>query len=208
LAYREQSPSESDSRLSDRSKSKGLTCSYSPVSGVPSLCSVVLSANVKRSLRGRVKIWLKGINLLVKRERLAVELREEASPIYVEGKLYVTCVRLGHDTRNLVKLLALMTCKCEIVIWRKAGVRASEGQDRSRALRCCINFFFVGGEGEWRTRSSMPVTLNMSSYLNSAVTALSSRVSQGCACVLERARHRSADEWQTAGGSAASEICR
>ena len=92
---------------------------------------MVLSAKVKRSLRGKVKIWLKGINLLMKRERLAVELKEEASPIYVEGKLYVTCVRLGHDTRDLVKLLALMPCRGEIVNRREAGVKASEEKKRN-----------------------------------------------------------------------------
>jgi len=54
----------------------------------------------------------------------------------------------------------------------------------------------------------MPVTLNMSSYLNAGVTAMGSRSVGAGVCVLERARHRSANKWRAAGESAASEMYR
>ena len=111
------------------------------------MCSVVLSAKVKRSLRGKVKIWLKSKDMLINREHFAWEQqKEKSSPVYVQGKLYVTCVRLGHDTRDLVKLLALMPCRGEIVNRREAGVKASEEKKR-KELSGAARIELRGGGG-------------------------------------------------------------
>jgi len=101
------------------------------------------------------------------------------SPVYIECKFYIACVRLGHDACDFVELLALeAACHTSRRSWhwntmKKRVERDTRGKRKG------------GGRGGECTRSSMPVTLNMSSYLQVAVNGIMTCVSQ---CVRTRER--------------------
>ena len=59
------------------------------------------------------------------------------APVYIECKIYVACVRLGHDTSDFVELLALATSKSHHGVFEIRWKRKKQENQRGRE----------GGEG-------------------------------------------------------------